>query len=81
MVMVRDALLAGVGAALLPRFMVAEGLASGKVVSWGVFTEHTVEVWVLHTSWRLVSSKVRAFVDFLSSCYPEGTLEPVAARE
>ena len=81
MVMVRDALVAGVGAALLPRFMVADALASGQVVTWGVFTEHTVEVWVLHTSWRLVSSKVRAFVEFLISCFPEGTLEPVASRE
>lgn len=78
MIMVRDALVAEIGAALLPRFMVADALASGQVVTWGVYTEHAVEVWVLHTSWRLVSSKVRAFVDFLVSCFPDAMLGPAA---
>lgn len=31
-----------------------------------------VELWVLHTSRRLQSPKVRAFVEFLCAQYPDG---------
>lgn len=75
MIMVREALVAGLGAALLPRFMVADELAAGRLVSLGTYTGHTVEVWVLYTSRRLNSGKVTAFVDFLIGSFPASTIE------
>lgn len=74
MIMVRDAVSAGAGAGLLPHFMVAEELRSGRLVTWGVVIDHSVEVWVLHTSRRLVSSKVTAFVQFMIASFPDASL-------
>lgn len=62
---IRDAVLAGAGAALVPRTVVAEELASGRLVSWGTASGPEIEVWVLHASRRLVSPKVTAFVNFV----------------
>lgn len=61
----RDAALAGAGAALIPRTIVIDALATGRLVSWGLSIQPPTEVWVLHASQRLVSPKVRAFVDFV----------------
>jgi DNA-binding transcriptional LysR family regulator len=61
----RDAVLAGAGAALIPRTIAVDALASGRLVSWGLSTQPPTEIWVLHASQRLVSPKVRAFVDFV----------------
>lgn len=68
---VRDAVLAGAGAALLPQSIIVKLLEAGELVSWGPAGAET-ELWVLHTSRRLQSPKVRAFVDFLCSQYPSG---------
>jgi DNA-binding transcriptional LysR family regulator len=73
LLVVRDAALAGVGAALLPQSIIGSKLASGELVQWGV-TAAVIELWVLHTSRRLPSPKVRAFVDFMSARYPDGRL-------
>lgn len=73
LLVVRDAALAGVGAALLPQSIIGSSLASGELVQWGV-TATVIELWVLHTSRRLPSPKVRAFVDFMSARYPDGRL-------
>ena len=72
--MVRDAVRAGAGAAMLPRSLVAEDLASGRLVSWGEAQGRAVEVWALHTSRRLVSRKVSAFLAALCEAYPEGVV-------
>ncbi len=61
----RDAVLAGAGAALIPRTIAVDALASGRLVSWGLSTQPVTEVWVLHGSHRLVSPKVSAFVNFI----------------
>ena len=61
----RDAVLAGAGAALIPRTIVVDALASGRLVNWGLSTQPATEVWVLHGSHRLVSPKVSAFVGFV----------------
>lgn len=73
MLMLRDAALAGAGVALVPQSIVWQQLARGDLVRWGVVGE-AVELWVLHTSRRLASPKVRAFVEFMGARYPEGTL-------
>ena len=75
MTMIRDAVTAGAGAALLPQFIVADCLKSGEVVTWGTYVGYNVEVWVLHTSRRLVSRKVSAFVQFLLDAFPNASLE------
>lgn len=63
--MVRDAVLAGAGAAMLAHDLVAADLAAQRLCSWGVVPNRSIELWVLHTSRRLISSKVSAFVEFL----------------
>lgn len=63
--LIRDAALTGLGAARLPRLLVAEDLAAGRLVSWGAATDQPSELWALHTSRRLPSAKVKAFMSFL----------------
>lgn len=73
LLMVRDAAVAGGGVALLPESIIWNHLANGQLVQWGK-SGRDVELWVLHTSRRLPSAKVRAFVDFLCAQFPSGTL-------
>ena len=73
LLMVRDAIAAGAGAAMVPQSIVGHLLEKGELVSWGIAGDD-VELWVLHTSRRLQSPKVRAFVDFMSQQYPGGSL-------
>ena len=68
--MVRDAVLAGAGAALLPQSMVADDLATGRLACWGVAEGRQTALWALHTSRRLVSSKVVAFLGCLAASCP-----------
>jgi len=68
---IREAVAAGAGAALVPRTIVADDLAAGRLVSWGVSTQPVIEVWVLHASRRLVSPKVTAFVNFICDYFPD----------
>ena len=71
---VRDAAVAGAGVALLPQSIAWNELARGELVQWGAVTGGDVSLWVLHTSRRLPTPKVRAFVDFMGARYPEGLL-------
>lgn len=73
LMMVRDAILTGAGVARLPQSIVWRMLERGELVQWGSAGKD-VELWVLHTSRRLPSPKVRAFVEFMSSQYPNGSL-------
>ncbi len=57
--------------ALLPLSLVQRQLEEGALSRWGTLAGET-ELWVLHTSRRLQSPKVRAFVDFLCARYPDG---------
>ncbi len=72
--MIRDAAIAGGGAALLPQSMVWNQLASGQLVQWGTISGAEVALWVLHTSRRLTAPKVRAFVEFMCLRYPDVSL-------
>lgn len=62
----RDAVVAGAGAALLPRLLVGDDVAAGRLACWGWLEGAPTELWALYTSRRLVSPKVRAFVAFLA---------------
>jgi DNA-binding transcriptional LysR family regulator len=68
---IRDAVRAGAGAGLVPQTIVADDLAAGRLVNWGVSIEPPVEAWVLHASRRLVSPKVSAFVNFVYDYFPD----------
>ena len=74
MLMLRDAALAGAGVTLVPQSIVWRQLASGELVQWGTMGARDVELWVLHTSRRLASPKVKAFVEFMGARYPGGML-------
>jgi len=72
--MIRDAAIAGAGAALIPESIAWSQLARGELIQWGTATGVEPELWVLHTSRRLAPPKVRAFVDFLCARYPQMSL-------
>jgi DNA-binding transcriptional LysR family regulator len=72
LLMVRDAIAAGAGAAMLPQSIIGSLLEKGELVTWGIAGDE-VELWILHTSRRLQSPKVRAFVEFMCNQYPSGT--------
>jgi DNA-binding transcriptional LysR family regulator len=74
LVMVRDAVVANAGAAVLPRSLVAGDLAAGRLSCWGVVEDRPVSAWVLHVSRRLVSSRVTAFINALVAAYPDQRL-------
>jgi DNA-binding transcriptional LysR family regulator len=72
--MIRDAAIAGAGAALLPQSIAWNQLTHGELVQWGMVSGAGVALWVLHTSRRLPAPKVRAFVEFMCEQYPQGSL-------
>ena len=72
--MIRDAAVAGAGAALVPQSIVWSQLSRGELVQWGAVTHVEAALWVLHTSRRLPAPKVRAFVDYICQAYPDGSL-------
>jgi len=72
--MIRDAAVAGGGAALLPQSTAWSQLARGELVQWGTVSTVEAQLWVLHTSRRLAAPKVRAFVDFMCARYPDMSL-------
>jgi len=65
MAMIHDAVLAGVGAAAMPRSLVQADIDAGRLVDWGTLAGHAVEVWALYPSHRHVSARVSAFVQLL----------------
>ena len=73
--MIRDAAIAGAGAALIPQSIAWNQLTRGELVQWGTVSGVEVALWVLHTSRRLPAPKVRAFVDFMCEQYPGQSLE------
>jgi DNA-binding transcriptional LysR family regulator len=70
LLMVREAAMAGAGAALLPKLLVDADLDAGRLVHWGTQNGAPVEIWALQSSRRLVSAKVRAFLDALDAAFP-----------
>lgn len=71
LLMVRDAVAAGAGVALLPHSLARSLVDKGELAAWGTIGAE-VELWVLHTSRRLQNPKVRAFVEFICGQYPDG---------
>jgi DNA-binding transcriptional LysR family regulator len=76
--MVRDAVLAGAGVALLPRVLVADDIAAGRLGFWGSQDGPPVEIWALHSSRRLVGAKVRAFLEVIGQTFPQEVFAPIS---
>lgn len=79
LVMIRDAVRAGVGAARLPISFVMHDLADGTLVSWGDADAPTIALWALYPSRRLLSARVSAFLDHLRQAFPTGAPSELAA--
>jgi DNA-binding transcriptional LysR family regulator len=79
LVMVRDAVRAGIGAARLPISVVSHDLAKGTLVKWGDVEGPDIVLWALYPSRRLLSARVSAFLDFLKEAFPNGTPDELAA--
>ena len=78
LLMARDAVLAGAGAALLPKLLMADDIATGRVALWGTDAGPPVQIWALQSSRRLVGAKVRAFLDVIQQAFPDRTYIPPA---
>jgi DNA-binding transcriptional LysR family regulator len=79
LVMVRDAVRAGVGAGCLPASVVSHDIAAGRLVRWGDVAGPEIALWALYPSRRLLSARVSAFLDFLKAAFPKGTPDELAA--
>lgn len=79
LLMVRDAVRAGVGAGRLPISVVSHDLAAGRLVHWGDVDGHEIALWTLYPSRRLLSARVSAFLDFLKRAFPKGMPDELAA--
>jgi DNA-binding transcriptional LysR family regulator len=76
LLMVRDAVLAGAGAAVLPKLLVADDIASGRLAYWGTYDGPTVEIWAMQSSRRLAGAKIRAFLDIVEKAFPNRIFVP-----
>ncbi|MET0313516.1 MAG: LysR substrate-binding domain-containing protein [Hansschlegelia sp.] len=79
LMMVRDAVRAGVGAGRLPVSLVSRDLASGSLVHWGDADAPDIALWTLYPSRRLLSARVSAFLDYLKTAFPTGAPHELAA--
>jgi DNA-binding transcriptional LysR family regulator len=79
LIMVRDAVRAGVGAARLPVSLVDRDLDEGPLLHWGDIEGSKLSLWALYPSRRLLSARVSAFLDFLKQAFPNRTPEELAA--
>ena len=79
LIMVRDAVRAGVGAGQLPVSLVSYDLADGTLVQWGEVDAPDIALWTLYPTRRLLSARVAAFLDYLKQAFPNGTPDELAA--
>ncbi|WUR11039.1 LysR family transcriptional regulator [[Empedobacter] haloabium] len=79
LVMVRDAALAGVGAACLPASLVSHDVTAGRLAQWGDLDAPEIAIWALYPSRRLLSPRVSAFLAHLKTAFPNGTPDELAA--
>jgi DNA-binding transcriptional LysR family regulator len=70
LIMVRDAVRAGVGAGRLPVSLVSHDLAAEALVHWGDGDGPDIEPMDTLPSRRLLSARVSAFLDYLNEAFP-----------
>jgi len=79
MIMIRDAVRSGAGAARLPLSLVSRDIAQGKLAHWGDVEGPDIALWALYPSRRLLSARISAFLDHLKKAFPMGTPDELAA--
>jgi DNA-binding transcriptional LysR family regulator len=79
LIMVRDAVRAGVGAGRLPLSLVSNDLADGTLVKWGDIDGPDIVLWTLYPTRRLLGARVSAFLTYLKQAFPMGTPDELAA--
>jgi DNA-binding transcriptional LysR family regulator len=79
LVMVRDAVRMGAGAARLPLSLISHDLAAGTLVHWGSVEGPEIALWALYPTRRLLSARVSAFLEHLRASFPRGTPDELAA--
>jgi DNA-binding transcriptional LysR family regulator len=78
--MVRDAVLEGAGFAMLPNTLVGEDVARGALLHFGDLEGVDVDLSIVHPSRRLVSRRLRAFIDLVVATFPDGRKPPTGNR-
>ncbi|MBB3911843.1 LysR family transcriptional regulator [Sphingomonas desiccabilis] len=79
LIMIRDAVRRGAGAARLPLSLVSRDIASGRLICWGNVTGSEISLWALYPTRRLLNARVSAFLDLLRQSFPQGAPEELAA--
>jgi DNA-binding transcriptional LysR family regulator len=79
LVMVRDAVRAGVGVGRLPLSLVSHDMHAGTLVHWGDVEGPDTTLWALYPTRRLLSARVSAFLDHLKETFPYGVPDELAA--
>jgi len=78
LIMVRDAVIMGVGAARLPLSLVSHDLVAGTLIHWAEVDAPYPALWALYPSRRLLNARVSAFLDHLKEAFPQGTPDELA---
>ncbi|RZM37523.1 MAG: LysR family transcriptional regulator [Sphingomonas sp.] len=79
LIMIRDAVRAGAGAARLPLSLVSRDVADGRLVHWGDVTDSGIALWALYPTRRLLNARVSAFLALLRQSFPQAAPEELAA--
>ena len=79
LIMVHDAVRAGVGAGCLPISLVSHDLVAGTLVHWGDVEGSAIALWTLYPSRRLLNARVSAFLDHVKQAFPNGTPDELAS--
>jgi DNA-binding transcriptional LysR family regulator len=79
LIMVRDMVRLGLGAACLPLSLVSHDVAMGRLARWGDVAGSDIALWALYPSRRLLSTRVSAFLQHLKDAFPLGAPEELAA--
>jgi DNA-binding transcriptional LysR family regulator len=73
-IMIRDAVLAGAGAAILPPSLIRHEMQNGLLREIGSLADTEATIWLLYPSRRHVSSRLRAFSDLLLETFPDARM-------
>lgn len=74
----RDAVVAGAGAALLPWTIVSNDIAAGRLIEIGERGGAPDEIWIVHASGRLPSRRLNAFIDLVAGFFAKSGGSPPA---
>ncbi|WP_420141422.1 LysR family transcriptional regulator [Sphingomonas sp.] len=79
LIMIRDAVRYGAGAARLPLSLVSRDIAAGRLAHWGDVVGSDIALWALYPSRRLLNARVSAFLALLRQSFPQGAPAELAA--